>query len=242
MITPQCSSAVRTDPGKVRLINEDAYLSRPDLGLWAVADGMGGHDAGDFASKTIIEELGRIRKPDSGPALMAQVKARVQSANRQLREESRGRGPGAVIASTVVGLLLIDGYFACFWAGDSRLYLLRSGRLLQVTHDHSYVQELVDKGALSPEQAERHPQSNVVTRAVGADDELDLELRQSRLFPNDVFLLCSDGLSRPVDADQIAAILRLGGPPAAAVQALVEAALERGGPDNVTAVVVKSVS
>ena len=242
MAVTQCLSGARTDVGRVRRVNEDAYLDRPDLGLWVVADGMGGHDAGDVASRTIIEELAQIRRPATGPMLMAEVRARVLSANRQLREASRSRGPDSVIASTIVGLLVIDGYFASFWAGDSRLYLLRAGRMVQVTHDHSFVQDLVDQGALSPEQAERHPQSNVVTRAVGADDELDLALTQSRLFPNDTFLLCSDGLTRPVPVDRIARILQANAKPAAAADALVEAALEGGGPDNVTVVVVKSGS
>ena len=237
----RCLSVARTDPGRVRAINEDAFLDRPDLGLWVVADGMGGHDAGDLASRLIVDELGRIRKPASGAALMAEVKTRVQSLNRQLRDEAQLRGPDSIIAATIVGLLVIDGFFACFWAGDSRLYLLRAGRLMQVTRDHSYVQELVDKGALTAEQAERHPQSNVVTRAVGAEDELELELKQARLLPEDTFLLCSDGLFKPVSAEGICDIL-IRVPFEAAPDALIAAALEGGGPDNVTAVLVKSVA
>ncbi len=241
MTVGRCMSAACSDVGRVRAVNEDSFLDRPDIGLWVVADGMGGHQAGDVASRLIVEELDRIRRPTHGPALMAEVKARIRRVNHLLLEEARSRGPDAVVASTVVGLLMIDGFFGCFWAGDSRLYLYRGGRLTQLTRDHSYVQDLVDAGVLTPEQAERHPQGNVVTRAVGAEADLRLDLKQGRSFANDVFLLCSDGLTRPVDPDSITAILSRV-PLAESARALVDAALERGAPDNVTAVVVKNVS
>lgn len=232
--------AAVTDVGLVRSLNEDAYLERPDLGLWVVADGMGGHESGDLASRTIVEELARVRRPASAPALVAEVKAAVARANAALRQEALARGPEAVIASTVVGLLVIEGFFACFWAGDSRLYLLRAGRMSQVTRDHSLVQELVDEGVITEEEAQRHPRANVITRAVGGADELDLEFRQGRLFANDTFLLCSDGLTRPVPDPSIARLLGTL-PVVQSARALVDAAIESGGPDNVTVVVVKSL-
>ena len=239
MGTVRYLSTARSDRGKVRSINEDAFLDRPDLGLWVVADGMGGHDAGDLASGIVVEELGKVAPNRSGAALMAEVKARIRTANQRLRLEAQQRGPNSVIATTVVGLIIIDGFFACFWAGDSRLYLLRGGRLAQLTRDHSYVQELVDEGALNPEQAERHPHANVVTRAVGAEDDVELELKQGRLHPDDLFLLCTDGLFKPVAAQHICDILRTESFDRVA-DALVQAALENGGADNITAVVVKS--
>ncbi|HEY9348845.1 MAG TPA: serine/threonine-protein phosphatase, partial [Inquilinus sp.] len=143
----------------------------------------------------------------------------------------------AVIGATVVVLLLRDGRYACLWAGDSRLYLLRDGMLRQLTRDHSYVQRLIDSGSRTPEQGRRHPGANVITRAVGASGPLELDMVQGDSRPGDVFLLCSDGLTNVVAeaeiADRLAAL-----PCEAASTALLDLALARGAPDNVTLVVL----
>jgi len=229
-------SAARTDVGKVRRLNEDACLDRPDLGLWAVADGMGGHDAGDIASRLIVEELDKVAPPADAATFLSEVKARLQRANGELRAEAARRGAGKVIASTVVALLVYGRHFACVWAGDSRLYLFRDER--QISRDHSHVQELVNLGLVRPEAARDHPQANVVTRAVGATDTLELEMRHERVLPNDVFLLCSDGLTKMLTDDEIEEILsRVAAPEAA--QVLLDLALERGAVDNVTSVIVQ---
>ncbi len=232
------ASASLSEVGFVRKLNEDAALDRPDIGLWVVADGMGGHDSGDYASRLIVDLLGQVPPPSSAGSLLAETRNRLENANAILRAKAAERGGGSIIASTVVVLLTHGEHFACLWAGDSRMYRLRDGEFLQVTHDHSHVQELVDVGVLSADEAESHPQANVVTRAVGADDSLTLDKKHDRLQAEDVFLLCSDGLTRVVPDDDIASILRQQDLDTA-VQTLVDRALERGSRDNITVVTVK---
>lgn len=232
------TSASGTHVGGVRKHNEDACLDRPDVGIWVVADGMGGHQAGDVASRLIVESLASVPLPRDAGSFIAEVRARLKDVNQRLLDEARSRGADAVIGSTVVVLLTFAGFFACLWAGDSRLYRLRNGALQQLTRDHSQVQEMVDAGMLTPEAAERHPYANVITRAVGTSPELELDKLTDRLAADDVYLLCSDGLSKMVGDDEIAAILGRT-PLAAAPQSLIEAALAHGGKDNVTAVTVR---
>ncbi len=231
-------SGAATHVGCVRKLNEDAYLDRADLGLWAVADGMGGHDAGDQASRRTIAALDRIPPPESAAALLGDVKAALETANAELRQEAAGRGPGRIVASTVVTLLAFGEYYACVWAGDSRLYLLRGEALRQVSRDHSHVQELVETQLLSPDDARNHPYSNVVTRAIGAADDLELETAHDRLRDGDLFLLCSDGLCRAVADDEIRAIL-MRESLFDAPHALIESALARRASDNVTVVMAQ---
>jgi serine/threonine-protein phosphatase Stp1 len=226
-----------THPGMVRSHNEDSYVDRPDLGLWAVADGAGGHESGEVASRMIAETLDAIPMGLSASEMLAQVRLRVAASHHALRDEAARRGGRAMIASTLVVLLARDGHFACLWAGDSRVYLLRAGALVQVTRDHSMVQELVDSGAISAEEAEGHPRANVITRAVGADcDPLELDKVSDRLIAGDRFLLCSDGLTKVMADAEILAILAAGeGSPS---DSMMEVALGRHASDNVTAVAV----
>ena len=227
-----------THVGTVRDHNEDALVNRPDLGLWAVADGAGGHDAGEVASGMIVAALDAIPTELPAADLLAMVRGRVTGVHEALREEAEARGPDVTIASTVVMLVVRDGYFACLWAGDSRAYLLRDGTLTQISRDHSLVQELVDSGQITAEAAEHHPYNNVITRAVGAAvEDFALDKVTDRLEPGDRFLLCSDGLSKAVDAAELQ--LKLSGPfESSPAEALVAAALEHKTNDNVTAVVI----
>ena len=227
-----------TDVGRVRSLNEDAFLDRTEIGLWVVADGMGGHAAGDFASRTIVDGLEQIAPPSDGSAFLREVEDRIQIAHAALRAESEARGSGGIIGSTVVVLIAWNRHYACVWAGDSRLYLLRDGVLRQVSRDHSLVQDLVEAGELAPEQAESHPQANVVTRAVGAVEDLVLDKTHEQIATGDMFLLCSDGLTRHVSDPEIAAVLTGEAAPDVA-QALIDLALDRGARDNVTAIVVR---
>ncbi len=238
--TPQFHlvSGAATHVGCVRKLNEDSYLDRADLGLWAVADGMGGHDAGDHASQLAVAALGQVPPPTSAPAFLSSVKSALQSANVELRSEAAGRGPGRIIATTVVTLLAYGQHYACVWAGDSRLYRLRDEMLQQISRDHSHVQEMIDVQLLSPQEARNHPYSNVVTRAVGATDELELETCHDRLRPGDLFLLCSDGLTKEVEDDEIRAIL-MRESLFDAPYALIESAIAHGASDNVTVVAVQ---
>jgi protein phosphatase/serine/threonine-protein phosphatase Stp1 len=231
-------SCVVSHPGAVRSHNEDNYVDRPDIGLWAVADGAGGHEAGEVASAMIAESLSSIPSGLSASELLAQVRLRISATHQALRDEAARRGPRATIASTLVVLLARDGHFACLWAGDSRIYLLRAGHLSQVTRDHSLVQELVDAGTITAEEAEGHPRANIITRAVGADsDELELEKVSGKLLAGDRFLLCSDGLNKTLPDDELAQALgnNNGVSPA---QGLIDIALARRATDNVTAVTV----
>jgi protein phosphatase/serine/threonine-protein phosphatase Stp1 len=233
------SASGATHPGRVRDHNEDAYLSRPDLGLWAVADGAGGHEAGEVAAAMIAEALGGIPTALSAEETLAQVRLRMAATHAALRTLAARKGAGAIVAATVVILLARDGHYACLWAGDSRGYRLRRGALAQITHDHSLVQELVDAGQLAAEEAEGHPRANIVTRAVGAAAEtLELDKVTERLAGGDRFLLCSDGLSKELPDSEIGAILAAA-PAERAAAALVEAAVASGARDNVTAVVVE---
>ncbi len=226
-----------THPGAVRPLNEDALVRRPEVGLWAVADGAGGHQAGDVASGMIAAALDAVPAALSADEALMQVRLRLAAVHDALRERAAQDGPGAVIASTVVVLLIRDGHFACLWAGDSRAYLLRRGVLQAVTTDHSLVQELVAAGTLTDAEAEHHPQANVITRAVGAGEAmLELDKITAPVEAGDRFLLCSDGLCKTLDAATLARLVATPDP----AEQLVAAALAAGVRDNVTAVVVEA--
>ena len=169
---PVAWSVARTHVGVVRALNEDAHLDNARVGLWAVADGMGGHHAGDVASRATIESLAAIPAAASGYALLGAVQDALQQTNRRLLAQASLIGPGAIIGSTVVALLIRDGHFACLWAGDSRAYRWRDHRLEVVTHDHSVAQEMIDRGEITPEAARSHAHSNLITRALGVTEPL----------------------------------------------------------------------
>ena len=230
-------SSSRTDVGKVREVNEDACLDRPDAGMWVVADGMGGHSAGDIASQMIVETLGTLDASARLSEIVGSVEEQLIAVNTELRRIA-AREETQTIGSTVVSLLARDRHAAVLWAGDSRAYRLRAGCLEQVSQDHALVEELVEKGLLSREQAATHPQGNLVTRAVGATDTLHVDIEIFELEPGDAFVLCSDGLDKEVGEAEIAAVLAEG-EPSAASHALVELALSRGSRDNVTVVTVE---
>jgi serine/threonine protein phosphatase PrpC len=238
MTAPRFRSWAITHPGAKRKHNEDAYVDRPDLGVWAVADGAGGHEAGEVASGMIAEALEAIPSGLSAPELLAEVRLAIERAHAALREEAMRRGPDVLVASTVVVMLARGEHFACLWAGDSRAYLLRQGQLRQITRDHSLVQELLEAGAIGPDEVMNHPRGNVITRAVGAEmEDFVLDKVSDRLIPGDRFLLCSDGLCKTLSEDELASHLGAvnGTPP----QALIAAALAANVSDNVTAVMVE---
>ena len=239
LVRPAWRSWAVTHAGAVRASNEDALVDRPDAGLWAVADGAGGHEHGEVASNMLAAMLGALPASLDGADLMARVRAGVAETHQALRahaaSEALATGGPVTIASTLVALLASGSHFACLWAGDSRAYLLRSGVLTRLTRDHSLVQVLVDQGALTDEQAEGHPHANIITRAVGADGpDPELDKVTGLAEAGDRYLLCSDGLTKALDD---ASVLRLmsGDDPA---QRLLAAALDRRASDNVTAVVV----
>ena len=235
-----CRSVARTHVGTVRRRNEDAVLERAEIGLWAVADGAGGHERGDFASSRIIAALRRVDPALSGLSLVEEVKGSLAEVNREVRAKAATIGPNALIGSTVAVLLIWGDQYCCLWAGDSRLYRMRASQLRQLTRDQSHVQDLVDRGEILPEAAASHPMANIVTNLIGAFDRLELEERHNRLEPGDILLLCSDGLSGTLRDTEIARILT-GSPLAVAADGLIEQALARGARDNVSAVLVEYI-
>lgn len=232
------TSAAESHIGMVRKINEDAFLTLPERGLWGVADGMGGHEAGDVASRMIIDTLRQIPPSSDWQTQVAKVKESLWTVNRRLRQESTRRYQRRTIGSTVAALLAFEDQCACLWVGDSRIYRLRDGQLRQLTRDHSHVQELIEHGLISPEEAPNHPMSNMITRAVGSDDHLDIDLVTLSLRPDDVYLICTDGLNRMLSDPEIAHILDYPDNEEI-VKTLIQLSLIRGANDNVTVVVVR---
>lgn len=223
-----------THVGRVRSVNEDSVCVSEDKGLWLVADGMGGHRGGRLASTMIVDAMHALPRASSAPELLAQVKASLNAVSGELTRLGEADG-GGVIGSTVAALLVFGRQFACVWAGDSRVYLIRGGMLRQLSKDHTEVQELVDGGFLTAEEARSWPRRNVITRAIGAGVDLQLDVLQGEVAEGDVFVLCSDGLTNHVQDEEI---LRLAtGDAQRAAEALVALALERGGRDNVSVVI-----
>jgi PPM family protein phosphatase len=234
--------AAATDVGRVRKNNEDSYLSTQPVA--AVADGMGGHSAGEVASAIAIEELAALgsRGPwENETAATDDLKQAILRANRRIREMAAGDRKLNGMGTTLVALLEDGDMVHVANVGDSRGYLLRQGELSQVTVDHSLVQELVDDGRLSPEDAERHPQRSVITRALGIDPEVEFDLFTYKLQVGDRLLLCSDGLSDVVEPAQIRNVLLRVRNSQQAARKLVTVANEQGGPDNITVIVVDAV-
>ncbi len=225
-----------SDKGCIRELNEDQYLVEPQLGVWVVADGMGGHDAGEVASSAIVEHLGTIGIASSAPDLRARFEDRLSRANREIQSISQSRD-GAVIGSTVAALVAYDQQFACIWSGDSRVYRVRNGQIAQLSRDHTEVQELLDHGVITQQEALTWARRNVITRAVGVTPEIMIDIEQGQIEPGDMFLLCSDGLTAHVSSSEMLDVM-LGNAPREACEKMLEMTLSRGGTDNVTIIVV----
>ena len=208
-------------------------LVRTDRGLWAVADGMGGHDKGDVASAMVTEALLRLPIVYGLDNLVEAAIDALVVANRELIALAASEESSRTIGSTIVGLAIAGEQFRCFWAGDSRAYRVRDGHIVQLSRDHSLVQDLVDAGMLTPQEAESHPNANVITRAVGVGEDLKIDTVSGDARPGDLFLLASDGLTRLVNDAELAVELT-SKRPADAAESLVATALSRGAPDNVT--------
>jgi serine/threonine protein phosphatase PrpC len=238
MSLPHVVSWATTHPGTKRTVNQDSYVNRPDLGIWAVADGAGGHQGGEIASGMLRQALEALPRALDNTALLARISYAVSKTHAELRRLAEAQGPSVMMASTVVALVVRDGHYACLWAGDSRAYLLRKGRMHQITHDHSLVQELLDAGKITAAEADAHPHGNIITRAVGADETLELDKVTDHLRDGDRFLLCSDGLFKTLPEAEIARLLAPGAEEAP-TQAMIAAAVAQHASDNVTAVAVE---
>lgn len=224
-------SIALTHVGHVRAVNEDRVLDSPQVGLWAVADGMGGHQSGDVAAQIAIDALGDLVSRTPQPC-GADIVAALQSANAMIydRYGDAERRSG----TTIVAALRTNHQIEIFWAGDSRAYRLRSGRWQLLTRDHSVVQQMVDAGALSPSAAANHPKSNVITRALGVDREVVIDQLATTVAAGDIIMLCSDGVSRSLregmnDAPSLALL----------AQSILDQALTRDGSDNASLVLIR---
>jgi serine/threonine-protein phosphatase Stp1 len=229
-------SAGRTSSGKVRARNEDAFLDCPQHGTWIVADGMGGHSRGDLASKLIVDTIAAMVSLGSLDQRVAEVRHRLVEVNRLL---TRSGLQSSTIGSTVVALLIEGPRAVCMWAGDSRCYLWRDRRLYQLSRDHSLRQRLISEQNVCPQQAARHPQAHALTRAVGGDDQLSLDLVELDVLQDDVFVLCSDGFYQAVDHHVLSNALSIKSP-RVAVDLLCDHALRGAAVDNLTAIVIRA--
>lgn len=231
-------SCCRTDTGRHRRVNEDAYLNLDDIGLWIVADGMGGHFRGDLASRMIVDAFSDLARPQTIDEFAVLARERLRHANAAICHEVLDAHTGQIMGSTVVIFLVYNQEWLCLWAGDSRAYLLRDGQLIQITHDHSVAQEMVDSGKLRKAEAVNHPAAHKITRAIGTRSNLQLDEHRSFLRDGDTVLLCSDGLNREVEDQELAEILDNYDCEEASRE-LVDLTLERGARDNVTVAVIK---
>lgn len=235
------TAAALTDIGQVRRKNEDAWLIDTDIGLAAVADGMGGHQAGEVASQLALETL-RACLATPAPVVDVAAQAAVAEANRVVFAESQTRGAVQGMGTTVVFIWAPDGADALIaHVGDSRGYLLREGSLEQLTRDHSWVQAQVDAGFLDPREAATHPMRNVITRSIGFEPEIQADIRPLDLLPGDLFLLASDGLTGKLSQGDLAVRMQQvgDGDLDAALTELIAEANRRGGEDNITALLVR---
>ncbi len=236
----QWLSAEETNVGCVRPLNEDSILSRPEIGLWTVADGMGGHDAGSVASKMIIDSLNEVVDKKHLNDLVTCIEDKIIDVNQRILKYSEMMLEGRIVGSTVISLIIKGRVGVCLWAGDSRLYRYSKGSLQQLTCDHSHVSELLKQGAISLEEAENHPEGNVITRAVGTYEDLYIDIETFEVRVGDIFLLCSDGLYNSVEKEGIMRCLRENNIEVA-VNQLIETSLSNNAADNVSVVVVKGI-
>ena len=234
MREPSIRFNAKTHVGRVRKVNEDAILVLPDQKIWVVSDGMGGHEGGDYASRVVVDSIAVLPQMAATEKL-GQIRQALQAAHRTIVHEAAVRQ--ATMGATVVALVLADGHFGALWAGDSRLYRLRDGKMELLTTDHSVVAALVESGQLNWDEAGKHPQSNAITRAVGVGEDLELDKIRGEARPGDRFLLCSDGLNKYATIAELGVAVN-GVPIEVVTDNLVQLALDRGGADNVSVIVV----
>ena len=229
----QWTSYARTDVGKVRKVNEDAVLDHGDAGIWVVADGM------DVASSSIVDRFSQIPATADANELVDAAENSLLEVNEDLIKQALERTDRQTMGSTVAVMLAFHKKCFLLWAGDSRVYRVRNNELKRITYDHSKVQDLVDEGLLTEEEAERHPEANVITRAIGASRNLFIDLDMYDVKPGDRYMLCSDGLYKEVQEDEMVDLITKGSPEDAC-NALIDLTLERGSRDNVSVIVVQA--
>ncbi len=231
-------SCALTHEGMVRPANEDAILDKPDVGLWAVADGMGGHKVGDIASAKIVAALDALEHCDRLSDSVDIVESCLQEVNQLMLEYSQIMLDGHTMGSTLVCTLIKGRIGACLWVGDSRLYRFRNNQLQQISRDHSQLEEMIELGLISREDSEQHPNRNVITRAIGVEQQLYVDLTLFSTQVGDTFLLCSDGLYNAISEDQLRESLMIKDVASCAQQLLTQS-LDNQARDNVSLIVVK---
>lgn len=234
----QWVSAQDSNVGVVREINEDSVLTSTQAALWAVADGMGGYEAGNVASDMIVKTLAEVGSYDLLPDFVDKVEDSLLDVNKRILEYADIMLEGRTLGSTVVSLFIKGNVGICMWAGDSRLYRVRNNELVQVSRDHSQVEELIQQGFLTPEEAENHPDSNVITRAIGVSNDLYIDINAFSVQLGDMYLLCSDGLYNMVSKEEIHDAM-VNYPIKQAVDVLIQKTLDNGATDNVSVIIVK---
>lgn len=229
-----------TDVGRARERNEDSYYAGDYV--FAVADGLGGHNAGEVASRLAVEPLAAFDRAVEGTPddrLAEALERAVDAANRAVYQRAQNDAKVRGMGTTLTAIAISNGSAHLAHVGDSRCYLIRGGEITQLSSDHTLVARMVQEGKLTPEQAETHPQRSILTRALGAEPEIDVDTLEIQLAPGDRLILCSDGLSSVIDDDQILTTLAESKGLKEACKRLVDAANARGGPDNITVVVIE---
>lgn len=242
-----------SDVGRKRQRNEDSYVSNDAVGLYVVADGMGGHTHGDVASRIAVQTIDEFVQMTSGDADITwpygideglslnanRLKTSIRFANQKLLDHARKEVECEGMATTVVAVLVAGGVAEIAHVGDSRVYLIRDGKMILVTSDHSWVNEQVQSGVIDKNQARNHPLRNVVTRALGGKSELEVDVQALELVPDDRILLCSDGLTTMLEDSEILGIVLDAGGKVAQADPLVDAANRNGGEDNTTTILLR---
>lgn len=231
-------SSVRTDVGCVRTVNEDAVLAKPEIGLWAVADGMGGHKVGDIASSKIVDALAALSTSSRLSDSVDVIEDCLHEVNQLMLEYAQIMFDGSTMGSTVVAMVIRGRIGACLWVGDSRLYRLRNHQLVQLTRDHSQLEEMIELGLITREASDAHPNRNVITRAVGVEAPLYVDMTLFTTQIGDSFLLCSDGLYNAVSPEEIIESMKQRDVQQCTDE-LMEKALQQGARDNVSVIVIK---
>lgn len=231
-------STGRTHVGKVRTCNEDAFVEHPAIGLWAVSDGMGGLRAGDVASGLIASSLSNLQASSKADSIEPSVRRVLEQANKELYLKGSAKSELSSMGATVTAFIVDGESFTCIWAGDSRLYRIRGGKITQHTRDHRYIQELLDSGVLSEVEARQHPRRNVITRAIGVENELELESAVGTIEKGDLFVLTSDGVTSVCVDEELSHIIASSENIDMAADTIVDRCLEGGAPDNLTLILI----